>query len=67
MSKKKDIRKYNDNELALLVMNNEYYYSLLDDIKLLFKLIKQNFIYTDKQQQILIDHIRNDYEDYYGL
>ena len=60
----RDITEYSDNELAMQVMNDEHFYIELDNPKLVLALVDEEFIYTDKQKEILIDTMREDYEDY---
>lgn len=60
----KDITNYSENELSLLVMNDEDYYIQMENPKLLLETLYQDFIYTDKQLEVLIDTMREDYEDY---
>jgi len=60
----KDITNYSENELSLLVMNDEDYYIQMENPKLLLETLYQDFIYTDKQLKVLIDTMREDYEDY---
>tara|TARA_R110000823_G_scaffold310170_1_gene434955 strand:- start:460 stop:657 length:198 start_codon:yes stop_codon:yes gene_type:complete len=61
---KVNITNYSDNELSLLVMNDEDYYIQMENPKLLLETLYQDFIYTDKQLKVLIDTMREDYEDY---
>jgi len=60
----RDITEYSDNELAMQVMNDEHFYIELANPKLVLALVDEEFIYTDKQKEILIDTMREDYEDY---
>ena len=60
----RDITEYSDNELAMQVMNDEHFYIELDNPKFVLALVDEEFIYTDKQKEILIDTMREDYEDY---
>tara|TARA_B110000285_G_scaffold202710_1_gene238219 strand:- start:22 stop:219 length:198 start_codon:yes stop_codon:yes gene_type:complete len=61
---KVNLTNYSDNELSLLVMNDEDYYIQMENPKLLLETLYQDFIYTDKQLKVLIDTMREDYEDY---
>jgi len=60
----RDITEYSDNELAMQVMNDEHFYIELANPKFVLALVDEEFIYTDKQKEILIDTMREDYEDY---
>ena len=61
---KVNLKNYSDNELSLLVMNDEDYYIQMENPKLLLETLYQDFIYTDKQLKVLIDTMREDFEDY---
>ena len=61
---KVNLTNYSDNELSLLVMNDEDYYIQMENPKLLLETLYQDFIYTDKQLKVLIDTMREDFEDY---
>ena len=61
---KVNLTNYSDNELNLIVMNDIDYYDKIDNPKLLLETLYQDFIYTDKQLKVLIDAMREDYEDY---
>ena len=50
---KVNITNHSDNELCLMVMNDEDYYSMLDEPKKLLDLIHQEYTYTDKQLILL--------------
>ena len=59
---KTDITRYNDNELFMLVMNDDHYYCNIDNPKFVLAEVDEEFIYTDKQKEVLI----NDMEEYYN-
>lgn len=55
-----DITMYTDNELSLIVDNDEYLYLLkYRSFKELLENLKENYIYTDIQLQVLIDDYNN--------
>lgn len=53
---KKNIKHYCKQELFLIVSNTEKYYKLRNDIKLI-DLLKNDFIYNNKQMTYLIKNI----------
>jgi len=56
-----DITMYSDDELSLMVDNNEYLYLLkYRSFKGLLECLKENYIYTDNQLEILIDDYENE-------
>tara|TARA_R110000824_G_scaffold131099_1_gene293016 strand:+ start:289 stop:480 length:192 start_codon:yes stop_codon:yes gene_type:complete len=54
---KTNINEYTNNELSLLILNDYYYYQLIDNKKLLLKEINKNFIYNKVQLRILLEDI----------
>jgi hypothetical protein len=48
-----NITHYDDNELSLLVTNDEYFYSELGHPELMLALVAEEYIYTDKQLDVL--------------
>ena len=56
----KDLTMFSDDELSLQVFNDQYFYSEIDDPRYLMALIKEEFVYTSKQMQTLVDDL-NDY------
>tara|TARA_R110002096_G_scaffold370836_1_gene564297 strand:+ start:37123 stop:37314 length:192 start_codon:yes stop_codon:yes gene_type:complete len=46
---RKDLTAYSDQELALNVMNDEYFYNEREDKRFLMALIDEQFIYTKEQ------------------
>ena len=50
---RKDLTAYSDQELALHVMNDEYYYSEIDNHDYLMALLEEQFIYTGEQLAVL--------------
>jgi hypothetical protein len=56
---KKDITMYSENELSLMVFNNESLYSDRNRSDFL-EIIKDLFIYTDEQLQVLKDDLTDD-------
>ena len=54
---KTNINEYTNNELSLLILNDYYYYQLIDNKKLLLKEINKNFIYNKVQLRILLENI----------
>jgi len=56
---KQDIREHSDQELSLLVFNDEYLY-LRRHRSDFIELIKEMFIFTDEQLQVLIEDLEGD-------
>ncbi len=50
---RKDLTAYSDQELALNVMNDEYFYNEREDKRFLMALIDEQFIYTKEQLEEL--------------
>ena len=58
MNKKIDLTIYSNTELYLIVSNTYKYYKLRNNIKLL-EVLKNDFIYTNKQITYLINNIKS--------
>lgn len=50
----KDIRKYSNDELSLNVFNDAYFYNELWNVDYVIALVKEEFIYNNKQMEKLI-------------
>jgi hypothetical protein len=50
----KDIRKYSNDELSLNVFNDSYFYNELWNVDYVIALVKEEFIYNNKQMEKLI-------------
>lgn len=50
----KDIRKYSNDELSLNVFNDAYFYNELWSADYVIALVKEEFIYNNKQMEKLI-------------
>ena len=61
---KTDITRHNDNELSMLVMNDDYYYCNIDNPKFVLAEVDEEFIYTDKQKEVLIDDMEESYMNF---
>ena len=61
LENKQDITKYSNNELLLIVSNTEKYYDLFysNQFDYLYKLLKNNYIYTSDQLITLKNYINN--------
>ena len=51
----KDLRAWSDDELALMALNDEYFYSEINHEDYFFALIAEEFIYTGEQLDALKD------------
>jgi hypothetical protein len=51
----KDLREWSDDELALMALNDEYFYSEINHEAYFYALIDEEFIYTGKQLDALKD------------
>ena len=56
---KQDITQHSDQELSLLVFNDEYLY-LRRHLPSFIELIKEMFIFTDEQLQVLIEDLEEE-------
>lgn len=56
----KDLTMHSDDELSLQVFNDQYFYSEIDHPEYLMALIKEEFVYTTKQMETLVEDL-NDY------
>ena len=52
-----DLTVYGDEELSLQVFNDEYFYTERKSVEYLIALINEEFIYTVKQLEILLDDL----------
>ena len=59
----RDITHYSDQELSLLVFNEQYFYIERHNRPFLMALIQEEFKYTDKQLEILINDLAEDLEE----
>ncbi len=50
-----DCREYGDNELALHVLNTEYFMSEIDHREYMLALVAEEFHYTKKQHDVLVE------------
>ena len=50
-----DCREYNDNELALHVLNDEYFMSEIGHTEYLMALVAEEFHYTPAQHDALVE------------
>jgi len=55
-----DITMHSDDELSLQVFNDQYFYSEINHPEYLIALIKEEFVYTQKQMETLVE----DLDDY---
>ena len=58
-----DITHYSDQELSLLFFNDQYFYIERHNRHFLMALIREEFKYTDKQLEILINDLAEDLEE----
>lgn len=52
-----DLTDFSDAELSLQVFNDEYFYTERGSVEYLIALINEEFIYTVKQLEILLDDL----------
>ena len=55
----KDLTMHSDDELSLQVFNDQYFYSEIDHPEYLMALIKEEFVYTTKQMETLVEDLNN--------
>ena len=53
----KDLKKYNENELSILVFNTEYLYKLINNKNVLLSKLDSKYTYSKKQLSILLKDI----------
>lgn len=58
-----DITHYSDNELSLIVFNDETFYNMRSHIGSLIAFLKEFFIFTNSQLEILKADIEEDKEE----
>lgn len=59
----KDLTIYSDDELSLQVFNDLYFYIERHNKDYLLALVDEEFIYTQKQKEILIEDLASDAEE----
>ena len=59
----KDLTIYSDDELSLQVFNDLYFYTERHNKDYLLALVDEEFIYTQKQKEILIEDLASDAEE----
>ena len=52
-----DLTDFSDAELSLQVFNDEYFYTERGNVEYLIALINEEFIYTVKQLEMLLDDL----------
>lgn len=52
-----DLEYYSDDELALRVFNDPYFYNEIGNLRFLVALCYEEFFFTDKQLQVLLDAV----------
>lgn len=52
-----DLRDFSDAELSLQVFNDEYFYTERGSVEYLIALLNEEFIYTVKQLETLLDDL----------
>jgi hypothetical protein len=57
---KNDITHHSECELSLIVMNDEYFYTMRKYEKRLVELLREVFIFTDEQLEVLLTDISED-------
>lgn len=55
----KDLRGYSDDELSLVVMNDEYFYIERNNTEYLMALVKEEFLFTEEQFQVLNQDLKH--------
>lgn len=53
-----DITNYSDNELSLQVMNDLYFYNERHHIEFLVALVKEEFFFTDRQLEVMLEDVK---------
>lgn len=53
-----DITNYSDSELSLQVMNDAYFYNERHHTEFLIALVKEEFFFTDKQFEIMLEDVK---------
>lgn len=56
----RDLTAYSDNELSLQVFNDEYFYIERYHKDYLLALVAEEFIYTQKQLETLLENLSED-------
>ena len=56
-----NLKNYSENELSLRVFNDEYFYNERRNSPFLMALIKEQFIYTGRQLEVLLDDLKEDH------
>lgn len=59
---RQDLREYSDDELSLWVFNDEGLYSMRRYFFNQPEMLKQYFIFTDEQLDVLMDDLKSDLE-----
>ena len=58
-----DITHYSDDELSLIVFNTYYYYTLRHNFYALHQAVLDNFIFTDKQYDVMAIDVEEDLKE----
>ena len=53
-----DLTNHTEQELSLQVMNEPYFYNERHHIEFLVALVKEEFFFTDRQLEIMLDDVK---------